>query len=148
MRIIAFLVAALLSFSACRAESQPETVGTLELRVSGGFLGPAFVVSISDRGMLVVTRTDHGAATPETAQKQLSASERQEILLLASQSTDFNFGCDRAIPDGTNAVLRAAYSGRRFERQVALCGAWPSGPRTISLLSAISRHLPSDMQIF
>jgi hypothetical protein len=147
MRVLVLLAATLLASSPCGAGAQSSVVGGLELHVSGGFLGPEFVVTLSEQGTLIVTRTDHATA-PATWQKQLSRSEQREILQVAIRVKDFNSGCDREIPDGTNAVLRVHSSDQKLEHQVVLCGRWPSGPRTVDLLMAINRHLPSSLKVF
>ena len=144
MRTFAFLLISVLAFPACNA--QPSN-GALELRVSGGFLGPEFVVTVSESGNLSVSRTDHKAAT-QLVEKQLSASDQQQILLLANQSDDFGAGCNQSVPDGTTANLRGHYAGRDFDRHVSLCGVWPSGARTAALVSVINSHLPVAMHVF
>ena len=147
MRALVLLATALFAFLAYGAETNAPTV-VLDLRVSGGFLGPEFVVTLSGSDTLAVTRIDHAAPVPEAWRKQLSSSEKQEILRLARQAGDFELGCDQEVPDGTNAVLRLHLPGNGVERQVALCGAWPSGHQTRALLAAINRHLPSDRKVF
>ena len=147
MRVIVFLATTLFASLACGTETQPPAM-VLELRVSGGFLGPEFVLTLSGSDTLAVTRTDHAASIPEAWHKQLSSSEKQEILLLAGQAADFNLGCDQEVPDGTNAVLRLHLPDNGLERQVALCGTWPSGHQTLALLAAINRHLPSSLKVF
>ena len=147
MRAPIILVVALLAFSACGAELQPSTSSELELHVSGGFLGPEFAFTLSGHGVLMITRTDHASA-PATWQKQLSSPERREIMQLAIRARDFNSGCDREIPDGTNAALLVHSSGQELKQQISLCGRWPSGPKTAALLTAINRHLPSGFKVF
>ena len=144
MRILATLIVLL---SACGCAHGGDAPDSLLLKTGGSIFSAAFKVQLSATGQLHLDKTATPNSRAVSFNRNLTAAQAQEILLLASKSNDFAQGCGQ-VADGTSAGMRVTYHG--LEQTFSCQGSpdWPRGAATTKLLSAINRYLPRELQVF
>lgn len=144
MRILAALI---LLISLCSLAFASDVADSLVLKTGGGIFEPAFSVRLSASGTLTVTRTPTVNTAAKEFKRELGSAQRDHILALASDSSDFAIGCGK-VADGTGAGMKVVYKGSEHTFNCDNAPQWPVGHATTTFLKDLNRLLPKDMQVF
>ena len=147
MKILATFALSLLACASSFASSGIMPSDGLSLRIGGSPFEAQFTVELSTSGLLKARRFGPPNVTKKSVEIRLSKGQAEELITLASESTDFSSGCGK-VADGTAASMTTTYLGVKNTFSCSGAPKWPAGNKTKAFLTTLNKRLPKDLQVF